>query len=114
MLQEITLRTFCSRAYSLASLFGVLLILKFFDRMGINLVAALARVSVECTYIGFLLLLFFLSILCNKPVHLSSFSVYGNFSPKTLNYQLHHNYGSRTDICSFDSMLLVSWKVKTI
>ena len=57
MLQEITQHTFCSRAYSLASLFGVLLILKFFDRVGTYLVAALARVSVECTYMGFSLLL---------------------------------------------------------
>ena len=71
-----------------------------FSRVHLHGVFAL----VSCSFMRF-----FSSILCNKPVHLSSFSVYGNLSPKTLNYQLHHNYGSRTDIYSLDSTLLVSW-----
>ena len=80
MLQEITQRVFCSRVFSLASLFEVLLILKFFDSVRYLLV--LVRVSDEFTYMGFSLLLVvhFMGFkkkidLCNKPVHLSLFTV---------------------------------------
>ena len=86
MLQEITQRVFCSRVFSLASLFEVLLILKFFD--SVRYLLALASVSVEFTYMGFSLLLvvhfmgFFKNRFMQQASPLEFIHCYGNLSPK--------------------------------